>query len=70
MRNKIAHTLDQTEIRSKTDDLRASYLAALTPTQVKGVEKLDDIRIVGNACELCGAYLAVATDAVRARKKA
>jgi hypothetical protein len=51
------------------DAVRAAYLAALTPTQAKGVEKLDDARIAPNACELCGGYLVVATETVRARKK-
>jgi hypothetical protein len=60
LRNKIAHTLDQAQIQAKMDELRAAYLAALTPEQAKGVEKLDDARIAANACELCGAYLVVA----------
>jgi hypothetical protein len=70
LRNKIAHTLDQAQIRAKMDELRGAYLAALTPTQAKGVEQLDDDRIAANACELCGAYLVAATDTAQARKKA
>jgi hypothetical protein len=69
LRNKIAHTFDHAEIQAKMDAVRAAYLAALTPTQAKGVEKLDDARIAPNACELCGGYLVVATETVRARKK-
>ena len=49
---------------------RAAYLAALTPTQAKGVEQLDDTRIAASACELCGGYLVVASEAVQPRKKA
>jgi hypothetical protein len=70
LRNKIAHTLDQTQIRRKMDKLRAAYLAALTPTQAKGAEELDDILIAANAFELCGAYLVGATVAAQARNKA
>jgi hypothetical protein len=66
LRNKIAHTLDEAEIKSKTDDLRTSYLAALTPTQAKGAEKLDDVRIASGAFELCGAYVVAATIGVQA----
>ncbi len=36
LRNKIAHTLDQSQIQSKMDELRADFLAALTPEQAKG----------------------------------
>jgi len=69
LRNKIAHTLDQQKIQSKIDVLRVAYIAALTPTQAKAAEKLDDVRIAGEAFQLCGAYLVAATDAVRSRKK-
>jgi hypothetical protein len=65
LRNKIAHTLDQGLIQAKMDKLRTAYLAALTPTQAKGVEKLDDVRIASGAFELCGAYVVAATDAVQ-----
>jgi hypothetical protein len=40
LRNKIAHTLDQTEIQAKVDELRAAYLAALTPTQAKAAKTI------------------------------
>ena len=70
LRNKIAHTLDQTEIQAKMNELRAAYLAALTEKQVEAAKKLDDIRIAAAAFELCGAYLVAATVAAPARKKA
>jgi hypothetical protein len=65
LRNKIAHALDQDEIQSKVDDVRAAYLAALTPEQEKHAKDLDDIRITAGAFELCGAYIVGATDARR-----
>jgi hypothetical protein len=68
LRNKIAHTLDQAQIQPQMDQLRAAYLAALTPRQASGVEQLDDVRIASGACELCGNFLVVATDAAQARK--
>lgn len=68
LRNKIAHTLDQAQIQSKMDELRAAFLAALTPEQAKGMKELDDVRIAGEAFALCGAYLVAATDAVQARR--
>jgi len=44
-------------------------LAALTPTQAKEAEKLDDVRIAASAFELCGAYIVGATVAAQAAKK-
>jgi hypothetical protein len=44
-------------------------LVTLTSTQAKGVEKLDDARIAAGACELCGGYLVVATELLRAQKQ-
>jgi putative ABC transport system substrate-binding protein len=40
-----------------------------TAKQAKGLEKLDDAGIASGACEPCGGYLVVATDAAKARKK-
>jgi hypothetical protein len=42
--DKIAHTLDQAEIKVKLDEIRAAYLAALSPEQKKAAETLDDAR--------------------------
>jgi hypothetical protein len=69
LRNKIAHTFDHVKIKTKMDALRAAYLAALTPTQVEAAKMLDDGKIAAGAMELCGAYLVVATGAVRAGEK-
>jgi hypothetical protein len=69
LRNKIAHTLDQAEIKVKMDDLRAAYLAALSEEQRKAAEKLDDIRIAAAAFQLCSAHLVAATETARAGKK-
>jgi len=38
LRNKIAHTFEQTKIKAKMDALRAAYLAALTPTQAEAAK--------------------------------
>jgi hypothetical protein len=65
LRNKIAHTFDQAKIKTKMDALRAAYLAALTPTQAEASNTLDDAKIAVTAMGLCGAFLFVATDAVR-----
>ena len=69
LRNKIAHTLDEAEIKTKMDEVRAAYLAALSDQQRPYSEKLDDMRIAAAAFELCAAYLVAATEA-RAAKKA
>jgi len=69
LRNKIAHTLDQAEIKMKMDEVRAAYLAALSDQQRPHSEKLDDLRIAAAAFELCAAYLVTATESVRASKK-
>jgi hypothetical protein len=64
LRNKIAHTLNQSEIQVRMDELRAAYLAALSDQQRPHSEKLDDVRIAAGAFELCMAYLVGATEAV------
>jgi len=69
LRNKIAHTFDQAAIQEKMDKLRATYLAALTPTQAKAEAELPDARIAASACEHCGGYLVVAAEATKERKK-
>ncbi len=69
LRNKIAHTLDQAEIKIKMDEVRAAYLAVLSDQQRPQSEKLDDVRIAAAAFELCGAYLVAATETARAGKK-
>jgi hypothetical protein len=65
LRNKIAHTIDQNEIQSKVNDVRAAYVAALTPEQQKHAKDLDDVRTTSGAFELCGAYIVGATEARR-----
>jgi hypothetical protein len=70
LRNKIAHTLDQSEIQPKMDALRAAFLAALTPERAKEMKDLDDVRIAGEAFQLCDAYLVAAALAVQARQAA
>ena len=49
--------------------LRKAYLATLTPFQAKHAENLDDTKMVILAFGECGAYLAVAANAVKGRKK-
>jgi hypothetical protein len=70
LRNKIAHTLDQAEIKTKMDEVRGAYLAALSDQQRPHSEKLDDVHIAAAAFELCGAYLVAATETAQAAKKA
>lgn len=65
LRNKIAHTLDQAEIKTTVDEVRAAYLAALSDQQRPYSEKLDDVHIADAAFELCAAYLVAATQAVK-----
>ena len=70
LRNKIAHTLDQAEIKMKLDEVRTAYFAALSDQQRPHSEKLDDVRIVAAAFELCAAYLVAATETAQSAKKA
>ena len=70
LRNKIAHTLDQGEVTTKMDEVRAAYLAALSDKQRPHSEKLDDLHIAAAAFELCGAYLVAATESARAARNA
>jgi hypothetical protein len=70
LRNKIAHTLDQAEIKTKMDEVRSAYLASLSDQQRPHSETLDDAHIVAAAFELCAAYIVAATETVRATKKA
>jgi hypothetical protein len=69
LRNKIAHTLDQSQIQPTMDKLRAAYLTALTPLQTDQAKNLDDVRLAASAFELCGAYIVGATVAAQAAKK-
>jgi hypothetical protein len=69
LRNKIAHTFDQTKIYAKLAELRKAYHAALTPEQAKHAESLDDTKTAAGAFELCGAYIAAASDAAKQRKQ-
>jgi hypothetical protein len=70
LRNKIAHTLDQLEIQYETSTLRTDFLAALTSEQAEAMKELDNVRIAGEAFQLCGAYLVAAALAVRAGQAA
>ncbi len=63
LRNKIAHTLDQAEIKTKMDEVRTAYLAVLSDQQRPHSEQLEDVHIAAAAFELCGAYLVAATRA-------
>jgi hypothetical protein len=69
LRNKVAHTFDEAEIRTEMSTLRSRYLAALTTEQAKGAKELGDVQIVSGACSLCCSYLLAATNALKARKK-
>jgi hypothetical protein len=69
LRNKMAHTLDQSEIKTKMDEVRAAYLAALSDQQRPHSEKLDDLRIASAAFEHCAAYLVAAAETARSGKK-
>jgi hypothetical protein len=60
LRNKIAHTFEETVIQEKVRNVRQCYLEALSPEQRKHAEPLDDVRIMAGAFELCGAYIVVA----------
>jgi hypothetical protein len=67
LRNKIAHTFDEAEVKQKLDVLRAVYIAVLnSPAQVEAAKKLTDAQLAAGAMELCGAYLAIATERVKA----
>jgi hypothetical protein len=68
LRNKIGHTLDQSEIKSAMDELRAAYLAAMSDQQRPHAEKLDNNQIAAAAFEHCGAYM-VAAETARATRK-
>jgi hypothetical protein len=70
LRNKIAHTLDQGEIKTKMDEVRIAYLAALSDQQRPHSEKLDDVLVAAGAFELCAAYVVAATETARITKKA
>jgi hypothetical protein len=67
LRNKIAHTLDEVEIKTKMDGVRAHYLAALSDEQQAHAGKLDDVQIAAAAFELCAAYIVAATRAAPAK---
>jgi hypothetical protein len=69
LRNAVAHGHEESKIAAMMADLRKAYLAALTPSQAKHAEVLDDTQMVVLAFGHCGAYLVVATEAVKDRRK-
>lgn len=70
LRNKIAHTFDEAKVKQKLDALRAAYVASLnTPAQKEAAKKLTDAQLAASAIQLCGAYIVVATDRVKAGKR-
>jgi hypothetical protein len=69
LRNEIAHNLDQAAIQARVEQLRAAYLAALSPgVQRKASEGLGDIQIIEDAFRLCHSYMSVATENVKKGK--
>jgi hypothetical protein len=55
LRNKIAHTLDQEQIKVKMDEVRAAFLASLRlPGDVAAYTKFSDDIIAASAFQHCG----------------
>ena len=69
LRNAVAHGHKESRIAARMTDFRKAYLAALTLFQAKHAEGLDDAKIASLAFGHCGAYLVVAADAVKVRRK-
>jgi hypothetical protein len=70
LRNKIAHTFDEAKVKQKLAALRTAYIAVQnSPAQVEAAKKLTDAQLAAGAMELCGAYLVVATERVKAGRR-
>jgi hypothetical protein len=70
LRNKIAHTYDEAKVKQKLAALRTAYIAVQnSPAQVEAVKKLTDAQLAAGAMQLCGAYLVVATERVKAARR-
>jgi hypothetical protein len=69
LRNAVAHGHKESIIAARMSDFRKAHLATLTPQQAKGIEDLDDIRAVVLAYTFCGAFVVVAAERLRERKK-
>jgi hypothetical protein len=68
LRNKIAHTLDQDQIKSRMDEVRATFLATLKPNDAEAYDKFSDDLIAASAFEQCGAFIVGATEGIKSRK--
>jgi hypothetical protein len=69
LRNKVAHTFDQEQIKAKTAVVREKLLATLQPRDVDVFSKFGDDRIAQSAMEACGSYIVVAAERVKEEKK-
>jgi hypothetical protein len=70
LRNKIAHTFDEAKIKQKLAALRTAYIAVQNSSAlVEAAKSLTDAQLAASAMELCGAYLVVATERVRAGRR-
>jgi hypothetical protein len=65
LRNELDHRKDQAEVQLRMDELRAAYLAALTPNHVEAEEGLGDAHIAAAAYQICISHFVVATEAAK-----
>ncbi|MHC6157516.1 hypothetical protein ACVSQB_37835 [Bradyrhizobium elkanii] len=58
LRNTIAHNLDADKIDRRLADLKAKYLATMTPENAAAIENEPDDYIAMMACSTCGGFIA------------
>jgi hypothetical protein len=62
VRNELVHSLDDEEIKAKTDAVREAYLAATeNGRQKQGIREMNDTQMVTSALYDCGSHIVVAT---------
>jgi uncharacterized protein YutE (UPF0331/DUF86 family) len=59
LRNTIAHTLDADKIDVRMEELKATYLATLAPSQAEGIAAEGNDYIAQSACVLCAGFIAM-----------
>jgi hypothetical protein len=63
VRNELVHSLDDEEVKVKTDAVRAAYIAAIeSELQKQSVRDMNDTQMVTSALYHCGSLIVIATE--------
>lgn len=64
VRNELVHSLDDAEVKAKSDKVREAYLGVTdSEVQKQSIRDMDDTQVVTSAMYHCGTLIMLATDA-------